>query len=245
MEIHIDRKEMKRRARASMRTHKPGPFWVTLVFALILVVLSGLSMGLQFPGATLTDIARAYMVDTAWGKLMALAVARGFAARLLDTAISFMIMVLSAGYSGFCLNVSRNAPGGFGNIFDPFAIFLKVIWLNIIESFLILLWSFLLVFPGIIAAYRYSMAIFILLDDPEKGVVDCLRESKAMTQGHKGELFVLDLSFIGWLLLSVIPFVDCYTIPYMAVAKANYYQQLSGRFAAPWLEEGAGETDPN
>lgn len=85
----------------------------------------------------------------------------------------------------------------------------------------------------IIAAYRYSMCFFILLDAPDKGAFQCLQESREMTRGFKGKLFVLDLSFLGWMLLSVIPFVVLYTLPYMLVTQANYYRVLSGRWEAP------------
>ena len=85
----------------------------------------------------------------------------------------------------------------------------------------------------IIAAYRYSMCFFILLDAPDKGAFQCLRESRDMTRGYKGKLFVLDLSFLGWMLLSAIPFVILYTLPYMQVTQANYYRALSGRGEAP------------
>ena len=85
----------------------------------------------------------------------------------------------------------------------------------------------------IIAAYRYSMCFYILMDAPDKTAFQCIRESRDMTRGYKGKLFVLDLSFIGWMLLSAIPFVILYTLPYMQVAQANYYRVLSGRWEAP------------
>ena len=74
------------------------------------------------------------------------------------------------------------------------------------------------------------MAVFIFCDDPEKGALNCIRESKAMTRGYKGQLFVLDLSFIGWSILSMIPFVGIYTEPYMTTTKANFYRALRGEF---------------
>ena len=85
----------------------------------------------------------------------------------------------------------------------------------------------------LIAYYRYAMCFFILLDAPDKSAFQCLRESREMTRGYKGKLFVLDLSFLGWMLLSAIPFVILYTLPYMQVTQANYYRTLSGRWEAP------------
>ena len=60
----------------------------------------------------------------------------------------------------------------------------------------------LFVIPGIIAAYRYSFAMMNLCDDPGIGVMEALRRSKQQTDGNKGTLFLLTMSFLGWLLLA-------------------------------------------
>lgn len=237
MEIIIDRKQLKREAKLSMRSCKPSIALITLVYLAIQLILSLLSEKLQFPGMTLMQIAESYQSDSAVYLLLDAAAGRNFLSRLLEIAISFMTAVLTAGFTGCCLSVSRNISAAFGNLFDAFGMFLKVIWLDVVEGVFIFLWTLLLIVPGIIAAYRYSMALFILLDDPDKSVMACLRESKEMTMGHKGELFVLDLSFIGWSILSIIPFVSLFTLPYMTVTKANYYKALSGRYEAPWSED--------
>ena len=105
-----------------------------------------------------------------------------------------------------------------------------MILLNIVEGILIFLWSLLLVVPGIIAAYRYRLALYILIDHPEKTVIQCIRESKEMMRGHKAELFRLDLSMIGWLLLDMfVPFAAVWTAPYTNTVWALYYEALSNR----------------
>ncbi len=91
------------------------------------------------------------------------------------------------------------------------------------------------------------MAQYLLITRPDLGIMDCIRESKRLTSGWKGELFVLDLSFIGWMILSIIPLVSIYTTPYMSTTKANYYRALRGEFYAqqqqqqnPWGTDGGG-----
>lgn len=90
------------------------------------------------------------------------------------------------------------------------------------------LWSLLFIIPGIVKSYAYSMAYYISLDHPEWGWKECIEESKRITQGHKGELFVLDLSFIGWYIVGSL----CLGIgilwvnPYHMTARANYYEAL-------------------
>lgn len=195
--------------------------------------------------------------------LLMLARSPGTIGMLLFYAIEIMSLILGVGFISFCLLVSRREEAGFGSLFDGFGIFFRALWLSVLRALLLTLWALpavigsgivafiaqglggvqlailaiVLMIAGlvleIIAAYRYSMCFFILLDAPDKTAFQCLRESRDMTRGFKGKLFVLDLSFLGWMLLSVIPFVILYTLPYMQVTQANYYRVLSGRWEAP------------
>ena len=90
----------------------------------------------------------------------------------------------------------------YESLFDAFPFAGKVILLSIVEGIFIFLWSLLFVVPGIIAAYRYSFAMMNLCDNPGLGVMEALDLSKRQTQGYKGQLFLLSLSFFGWLLLA-------------------------------------------
>ena len=118
--------------------------------------------------------------------------------------------------------------------FDDFWAAFKVTFLVGLFTFL---WSLLFVIPGIIKMYSYSMSMYILAENKGKGALECINESKAMTQGHKADLFVLDLSFIGWLLLCGITFGIAYIWvgPYISATKANVYNSLKGNVveAAP------------
>ena len=145
---------------------------------------------------------------------------------LLYTAISLITFILSIGFSLFALRVSRYQPSTIGTLFDGFGLFFKAIGLSIVEGFFIFLWSLLFYIPGILAALRYSQAYFIMLDHPEYSIMRCIRESKRLMDGRKGEFFVLELSFIGWMLLSVVPFISIWVLPYVRVTMANYYNAL-------------------
>lgn len=112
---------------------------------------------------------------------------------------------LSYGVSSAFLRNARNGEDlQVGNLFDGFQIFGQTFILGLMQSLLIALWSLLLVVPGIIKAYAYSQAFYIQCDHPEYGWRQCLEESKMMMQGRKMELFILDLSFIGWYLLGTL-----------------------------------------
>ena len=62
-----------------------------------------------------------------------------------------------------------------------------------------ILWAMLFIVPGFVKSYSYSMAMYIKVDNPDYDWRKCIDESQRMMQGHKWDLFVLDLSFIGWL----------------------------------------------
>lgn len=109
--------------------------------------------------------------------------------------------------------------------FDDFWAAFKVTFLVGLFTFL---WSLLFVIPGIVKSYSYSMAMYILAENKGKPALECIEESKEMTNGHKMELFVLNLSFIGWALLGVITFGIAYiwVIPYMQTTFTNAYHSL-------------------
>jgi hypothetical protein len=81
---------------------------------------------------------------------------------------------------------------------------------------------------GIIAAYRYRFALYNLCENPELGVMEALAMSKAQTLGFKWQLFVLDLSFIGWnILVSLtLGILDIWVAPYRAQANIAFFQEI-------------------
>ncbi len=95
------------------------------------------------------------------------------------------------------------------------------------------LWSLLLVVPGIIAMIRYSQTFYIINDNPEMSGSDAIKKSKDMMKGHKGEYFVLLLSFFPWYLLGCVTFGLAYLWvgPYVYQTLANYYEELKKQTA--------------
>jgi uncharacterized membrane protein len=90
------------------------------------------------------------------------------------------------------------------------------------------LWSLLLIIPGIVKGYSYSMVPYILADNPNIGVKKAIALSNEMTMGHKSDMFVLDLSFIGWYLLGIIALGIgvLFVLPYENATKAELYLVL-------------------
>lgn len=126
--------------------------------------------------------------------------------------------------------------------FDDFWSAFKVTFLVGIYTFL---WSLLFVIPGIIKSIAYSMSMYILAENPGKSARECIKESVDMTNGHKGELFVLSLSFIGWILLGYVTLGIAYiwVMPYMYATFVNAYHSLKPAVEAPAEPEAIAEPE--
>lgn len=87
----------------------------------------------------------------------------------------------------------------------------------------------------IIAYLRYSMAFYILNDNPELSAMEALKESSRMTKGFKGKLFLLYLSFIGWFILGTLALLIglLWVVAYMKTSEANFYENLKGAYSTP------------
>lgn len=138
---------------------------------------------------------------------------------------------IKLGYSQFNLNLINGSNPYFGDLFSKFNMFWKGFCMQFLIGLFIFLWTLLLIIPGIIAAYRYSMTSYILLENPDMTVMDAITRSKEMMRGNKARLFCLDISFIGWWFLCIltcgIGFLWLHL--YMNAASAAFYNEVSGR----------------
>lgn len=82
--------------------------------------------------------------------------------------------------------------------------------------------------PVIIAGYRYRFAIYNLCENPDIGVMEAISMSKAQTAGYKGDLFLLDLTFIGWNLLCslTLGILSIWIAPYIIQTNIGYFQEI-------------------
>ena len=88
---------------------------------------------------------------------------------------------------------------------DGFSMFLKTFLLYLLYAVKISLWTMLFVIPGIVATFRYSQCFYVQVDHPDWNAFQCINESKRLMLGNKGTLFYLNLTFIGWYILAVLP----------------------------------------
>lgn len=222
----LTRAELKQRAKDSMSTATTHPVLVGLVYAVIVIAISGIVNVISNILGTVLGVSVGLNDSTtvaigAISGLVLISLALGIVS-------SFITYALSAGFSSYCLKTIRREEAGLESLFTYMKSFLKVFCLFFMIGLFTLLWSLLFIIPGYIAYYRYSMAIYIFIDDPDKGVMQCISESKEMMVGHKWELFVLHLSFILWFLLGCVTcgLAFLYVTPYMELTTAVYYDNL-------------------
>ena len=108
------------------------------------------------------------------------------------------------GYAKFNLALIDHKDAQVSDLFSQFHRFGDGFLLNLLTSIFIFLWSLLLVIPGIVAAFSYSMAPYILYENPGMRPNDARKASKELMRGNKWRLFCLELSFFGWALLSAL-----------------------------------------
>ncbi len=138
-------------------------------------------------------------------------------------------MSIAIVYLKFLRGDKKNAVS---NLFAVFKDYGKYLGTSLLVFLFVLLWMFLLIIPGIIKSYAYSMTYFIVNDNPEIGANDAIELSMKMMKGNKMKLFLLDLSFIGWFLLSILTlFIGLLWLqPYMLSSRAAFYEELKANY---------------
>ena len=123
------------------------------------------------------------------------------------------------------LKITKGETVTVGNIFYGFEDLWTAIKAQLFINLFISLWSLLLIIPGIVKAYAYSMTFFILAENKGMSVLEAITLSRKMMDGHKMDLFLLFLSFIGWFLLVVITFgiAGIWVYPYFYATVTNFY----------------------
>ena len=136
---------------------------------------------------------------------------------------------LSWGFVVMFLGFIRGDKLRVGKLFDGY----RDSWMRIFTTYLLVgiytfLWTLLLIVPGIIKALSYSQTFFILKDNPELSNNAAIEESMRMMNGHKMELFMLYLSFIGWAILAILTLGIGFLllVPYVYTTMAHFYEQL-------------------
>src|SRR5699024_6836062 len=137
--------------------------------------------------------------------------------------------VLQLGYANFLLRQHDGQDLKLEVLFSQFDRFGTGFAQAFLRSLYTLLWSLLFIIPGIVAAYRYAMTPFILAEHPELTASQAIARSKELMTGRKFDLFLLDLSFLGWVILAALTMNlgHLFLNPYRNAAYAVFYRNIT------------------
>lgn len=220
-------KELRAEAWNALRE---GSYWP---FVGALLILSLISVGFIFPSALIVGITVSSVGDN-------LEPVRLYALGMLLATLIAVPLLYFSGLNMFSqstmslLVMRRNMK--FEQFWSGWGHGWRTVWLMLVQSLYIQLWCLLLIVPGIMKAFSYSMAYFVLADHPDWGANQCLAESQRLMKGSRWRLFCLNFSFIGWyLLLIAAAFLPCggfaqyFLFPYVYSANAAFYEDLKAR----------------
>lgn len=143
---------------------------------------------------------------------------------------TFISEVLVVGQARYFLEGFKG-PGSFGTLFSPYR---KREWVSFagkmfVKNLYLFFWTLLFIIPGIVKMYAYRMVPYILAEEPTLPISEAIRRSNSMTNEIKFEMFVMDLSFLGWYLLGLIPcgLGILFVVPYHQATLGKLYVSLA------------------
>lgn len=135
---------------------------------------------------------------------------------------------LSLGLVIFSLKLSRKQDPDISQLFDGFKKFEVSFLAYLLMMIFVILWSLLLIVPGIIAAISYSQVFYIISENDSIDAMTALRKSQQLMKGKKWKYFCLWCRFIGWFILCLLTLGIgfLWLIPYMQVSHAKFYDDI-------------------
>ncbi len=141
----------------------------------------------------------------------------------------FLGGMATLGTCKFVLNLAfGNNEEKFNDLFAGVNIYFKTLGLWVLINLSVSIATLFLIIPGIIVALMFSQAFFILCEDNSKSIIECLKQSVLIVRGYKIRLLLLELSFIGWWIMSILTLGIglLWVYPYKQVARANFYLDI-------------------
>ena len=152
----------------------------------------------------------------------------------LGSAITLAQLIIGGaielGYAQYLLKQHGRANFEFNDLFSQFDRFGQGFCQKFLRGLYVFLWSLLFIIPGIIKNYAYAMTPFIMAENPDMTASEAITASKELMNGHKSELFMLELTFIGWSLLAALScnIGNLALNPYKSATRAVFYKDLTG-----------------
>ena len=203
--------ELKLKAREQLNGKKMNAALMLLVFFIIEGILGAIAEAL-FPGKTAIINGMQVKQTSA-------------VASIIQSAVGIF---LGLGMTSYFMKIARGEDADIMELFSKGNLFIKAFITAILTGLAVFGGMILLIVPGIILAFGYSMITYLYIDNPEIGIIDVMKKSREIMKGHKWQYFCLGLSFIGWMILGVftIGILYFWLLPYMAVSQANFYESI-------------------
>lgn len=167
-------------------------------------------------------------LDSKWG----IAIGTFLIYTVITSIASYASIIIAGpfalGLAVFTLNLSRGNEVKIEQLFEGFRRFADGLIAYLLILLYVLLWSLLLIIPGIIKAYSYSMTFFIMNDEPDLTPQEAMAKSQQIMDGYKMKYFRLNIRFFGWALLCILTLGIgfLWLIPYIHVTFAKFYEDI-------------------
>lgn len=229
----FDRKALKAEAKLRMKESEPRYWKVMLIWFLVAALAPAVIMGVV--GSPLEQAMLMMAGGIHPGMALSLVGGTIALAAVLGIVFALYQIVMSFGLARYALKLWRKEECGERTLFEGFAFVWRVIGTNLLVALFTILWSLLLVIPYavivavgawlgngfgiflmvvgyiafivglIVIVLRYALVNYALADQPELGALGAIQRSKELMKGNKGKFFVMELSFLGWIILAAIP----------------------------------------
>lgn len=162
----------------------------------------------------------------------AVTVENEFAAFTLSIGGGILAFFMEIGLIRYMTNFINSKETSFDMLFSKFKDWKQVIITYLHQFAMVFLFTLLLVIPGIIKGYGYALVSYILADNSDIDSKEALRLSEEMMKGHKWELFVFGLSFIGWHLLAILTLgiLEIWIMPYQQTATTKFLLDIKENY---------------
>jgi len=225
------RVEIKTSAKNVLRQRYWIPFLVSLIASFLSGDNSGGGASFSYSFSTPSSLMNTYQSFTWEEFLIFISIFAIVFAVVFIFAFAFIMFLgnpVSVGKRRFYME-NRDRETSVGKLFFAFnKSYMNIVKVMFMKRLFIFLWSLLFIIPGIIKSYEYKMVPYILSENPDMDWRRALELSREMTRNEKFEIFVLDLSFLGWILLGLLACCigAIFVQPYIDATDAELYQKM-------------------
>ena len=192
--------ELKNKAKDTLKDHYKDSFIITLIVIILSLITSLLNRYIENSAIKVT----------------------------ISIITTFIETFFTLGTTSFYLKLARGEDTSYKELFAHKDLLITGVLISLIIAIFVFLWGLLLIVPGIIAAISYSYALYIFIDNNDIEIMDAINKSKEMMMGHKKDFFFLIISFLGWLILSLLSFgiLLLYVTPYINMTITLFYEEI-------------------